>query len=486
MFRMNKLVTTRQMKLLEQNTFDMGVAPITVMETAAAAVSGYILQKFGKCRVAVICGKGNNGGDGLACARQLSAEGCGVTVILAFGEVKTPDAITNLNILKKTGISFSDTIPEDTEVIIDAVFGTGICGGAELPIFEEINKRDCFVVSVDVPSGVCPDTGSVQKGAVIADATVTFGYKKVGLTQFPAKKYCGEIIVAPIFLSDCIPFDTFEMDTCPDMPGLEVDSHKGTNGRLLVIAGSTGMTGAAYLSCISALRCGCGLVTLAIPENLNPIMEVKLTESMTLPLKCHDRITFEAFDKIDISGYDCILIGPGLGVGVDVFRIIEKLAFSGIPLIIDADGINSLKPNIDILKESSNIVLTPHPGEFARLTGIAISEVQQNRIALAREFAENYGVTLVLKGAGTVVAEKGGKCYINTTGNCGMATGGSGDVLAGIIGGLTARKVKNASLAGVYIHGLAGDIALENSCAESILPTDTVDMITKALQKIKK
>ncbi len=485
MFLMNKLVTSEQMRTLEKNTFDFGLSSIAVMETAAAAVSGFILKKFGICSVTAVCGKGNNGGDGLACARQLFAAGCRVTVVLAMGEPQTPDARTNLEILKKTGVVFSDKIPQDTDVIVDAVFGIGINGGAVLDIIDEINSSGKFVVSADIPSGINSDTGAVSGKAVCADATITFGYKKIGLTQYPAKKYCGEIIVAPISLIGSIPFDTFELVCPPAICDMDEDSHKGSNGRLLVIAGSKGMTGAAYLACTAALRCGCGLVTLAVPENLNPIMEVKLTEAMTYPLDCCDRITYDAFEKIDLSPYDCIVIGPGLGESGEVCKIVQHLIKENIPLVIDADGINSIKTNIDILKDGKNIILTPHPGEFARLLGISIQEVQQNRISLARKFAKEYGVTLVLKGAGTVIAEKDGRCLINTTGNCGMATGGSGDVLAGMIGAFSARELENAATLGVYLHGLAGDIARKRLCAESMLPTDITDMITEALQKIR-
>ncbi len=483
---MNKLVSSAQMRALEKNTFDLGLMPAVVMETAAASVSNYILQKFGKCTVTAVCGKGNNGGDRLAAARQLFAAGCSVTVVLAMGEVKTPEAKANLDILKKLPVKFSDVIAEDSDVIIDALLGIGINGGADAEIIDKINSAGKFVVSVDIPSGVCADTGAVLGKAVYADTTVTFGYKKTGLTQYPAKKYCGDIIVAPVSFIDSISFDTFETDCPPAICGMEADFHKGLNGKLLVIAGSKGMTGAATLACTAALRCGCGLVTLAIPENLNAIMEVKLTEAMTLPLDCCDSITYEAFSKIDISQYDCIVIGPGLGRSEEVNKIVKKLVCGNIPLVIDADGINSIKSNIDILKDGKDIILTPHPGEFAGMLGKSTTYVQQNRINLAREFATEYGVTLVLKGAGTVTAQSDGRCTVNTTGNCGMATGGSGDVLAGIIGAFAARKFENPAETGVYLHGLAGDMALEKYCAESMLPSDTVHMITKALQKMKK
>ncbi len=484
MFQMNKLVNANQMRILEENTFDSGLLPITVMETAAMAVSNYILNNYGICSVAAVCGKGNNGGDGLAAARQLYAAGCNVTVVLPLGEPKTSDAITNFNIIKKLSIPITDEISENADVIVDAIFGIGLSGGTDLDIIDKINHCGKPVVAVDVPSGICSDTGYIHKKAVHADATVTFGYKKTGLTQYPAKGCCGKVTVAPISLIDSDIFDTFEM-TSAYFPPMAEDANKGTNGRLLVIAGSTGMTGAATLCCSAALRCGCGLVSLAVPENLNPIMEVKLTEAMTLPLPCKDKITFDAFRSINLSPYTAVVIGPGLGQSSEVAEIVPYLIEKNIPVVIDADGINSIKENIDILKAGKNVILTPHPGEFSRLVNLPIDMVQKNRIALAREFAEKYGVTLVLKGAGTVVALRSGICHINTTGNNGMATGGSGDVLAGIIGAFAARGLPDFVSTSVYLHGLAADLAKEKFVEEAMLPTDITDMLSKAMQRIR-
>lgn len=480
---MNKLVTAEQMREIERNTFDLGVAPIAVMETAASAVSGYILKRFGVCRVCAVCGRGNNGGDGFAAARQLSAAGCDVTVIAAFGEPKTDNARTNYEILKKMNVRFAGVIPENTDVIIDALFGIGISGGADAGIIDRINESRAFKIAVDAPSGANTDTGEVGGKAVRADVTITFGYKKTGLTQYPAKSFCGEVITVPMTFIDRRGGDTFEVTSPPQLPKTAQDAHKGSNGRLLIIAGSAGMTGAAYLACTAALRCGCGLVTLAIPENLNPIMEVKLTEAMTIPLKCRDRITYDAFSLLDLSKYDGAVIGPGLGTSGEVCEIIEHLASKNMPLVIDADGINSIKSNIDIINGKNNIILTPHPGEFARLLEKDIGEVQKNRTELARGFAKRHGVTLVLKGAGTVTAEPDGRCYINTTGNGGMAKGGSGDVLAGMAGAFAVKNVPHAAAAAVYYHGLAGDKALKRRCAESMLPTDITAAITEALRE---
>ena len=273
------------------------------------------------------------------------------------------------------------------------------------------------------------------------------------------------------------------------IPKKSDDSHKGDFGRLLVIAGSVGMTGAAYLSCMGALRSGCGLVTLAIPQNLNSVMEIKLTEAMTVPLDCCDKITYAAASKVlkDINRYNAVVIGPGLGASTDVSDIISDILKSGVPAVIDADGINSIAPNINILRDGvSPVLITPHPGEFSRITGKPISEIQKNRLTLAKEFASQYNTVIALKGASTVVATPGGESMINPTGNRGMATGGSGDVLSGIAGAFMAQGMtaKDAACAAVYVHGAAGDIAALRQGKISLIASDICDSLPMAFKRI--
>ncbi len=313
----------------------------------------------------------------------------------------------------------------------------------------------------------------------------------VSSKEMKEKTSAGEIVFAPL---DFVPAETKcfypdEEDIADMIPDMAADEHKGSMGRLCIIAGSKGMTGAATLSALGALRSGAGLVSVVIPDNLNTIMEIKLTEAMTVPAACENSLTFDAAKKaIDSVVADAYVIGPGLGRGEDIYKIVEYVIKKDVPVVIDADGINALCGNIDILKNSGGkVVLTPHPGEAARLLGISTEDVQNNRIKLAKSFAAEYNVAMVLKGAGTVTAAPDGSTYVNSTGNPGMATGGSGDVLSGIIGAFMARgmSVKDAAVAGVYVHGLAGDIAARQIGRMGMLPTDTAKCVATALQRIK-
>lgn len=492
---MKNLLTADGMRRYEQKIF-AATAPIDVMETAAQGICDFIKSRFEKsATVCFVCGKGNNGGDGIAAARLLFNEGYDTEIILPLGEPKTDNAKENLEKAKKLDIPviFDGYGKIDNcDAIVDAVFGIGFSGSANLECIRKINSCNAFKLAVDIPSGIDADTGKACGDAVKADATVTFGYAKPGLMQYPGKTFAGEIFVSKISTETPDQFDAF----VPDdryiknlFPPFADDANKGDFGRLLVVAGSVGMTGAAYLTCMGALRSGCGLVTLAIPKNLNDIMEIKLTEAMTLPLDCDDKITAKAFEPLlaDITRYDAVVIGPGLGKSDDVAEIIGKIVASGVPAVIDADGINSIGANINILQNAiSDVVITPHPGEFARLTGKSIDEIQKNRLAETQAFAAKSGATVVLKGASTVVAKNGCKTVINPTGNRGMATGGSGDVLAGVIGALLAQGIKSAdaATAGVYIHGASGDIAAKKIGRISLIASDIVHCLPASFGRI--
>lgn len=487
---MLELVSSKEMKVIEQKTFAQGAIPIDVMEKAAEAVADFVNLRFDKdAKICVVCGKGNNGGDGYAAARILHNLGYDVCIYNVFETLQTEDAKTNFDAAANLGIPFVKKI--DADVVIDAVLGIGINGGCSLDIIDEINESGAYVIAVDVPTGTDADTGAVLEKAVRADATVTFGYIKTGLLQYPGKTLAGEIVLAPLdFVSaDTKCFYPDEEDIAGMIPDIAADEHKGSMGRLCIIAGSKGMTGAATLSAMGALRSGAGLVSVVIPDNLNAIMEIKLTEAMTVPAKCEDSLTFDAAkEAIDSVKADAYVIGPGLGRGEDIYKIVEYVLKKDVPVVIDADGINALCGNIDILKKSAGkVVLTPHPGEMAHLLGVSIGDVQSGRINLAKNFAKEYNVTMVLKGAATITAAENGATYINSTGNPGMATGGSGDVLSGIIGAFAARgmSAEYAAAAGVYVHGLAGDIAAGKIGQLGMLPTDMAKCISMALQRIK-
>lgn len=493
---MDKIVSAEKMRSLEKRIFDLGVDSFAVMEKAAMTIAEEVKKRFGTdTKVLVCCGKGNNGGDGLAVARMLLLDGYKVAICLPLGEPSTADATKNFEIIQKLNVEIVSEKEDFSifDVIVDAILGTGISKDVDLPVIDKINNSPAFVIAADIPTGISSDSGRVLKMAVQADLTVALAFKKKGHSIYLGKEYCGEIVIKDIgipFEGDC---DTFEVDAeyiNSILPAADVQAHKGDMGRISVIAGSKGFTGAATLCSESVLKSGGGLVTLFTPENLNEIYEKKLTEAMTLPLDCNDCLDADlVLGKADtLKKADAVVIGPGLGRDCDAGKIIRFLFENEIPVVIDADGINKVAANINILNEKKGkTVLTPHIGEFSRLTGLSSDEILADRLEKAREFAIKHGVTLVLKGAGTVIAQPDGVCFINHTGNSGMATGGSGDVLTGILGAFLARgmSTENAAVAAVYIHGLAGDIAKDSLGSESMLPTDVIGFIHKAFLKIK-
>lgn len=493
---MDKVISAEKMRSLEARVFALGIDSFAVMEKAALRICDALTQRFSKeKKILSVCGKGNNGGDGLAAARMLAILGYTVSVCLPFGEPATQEALKNYKIVKKLGINLisHDEDFSAYDVIIDALLGTGLSKDLLSDIPEKINKSGAFVIAADIPSGISSDTAAVCKTAVKADLTIALGFKKYGHSVYPGKQYCGEVLVADIgipFDGEC---DTFETDAeyvRKRLKQAKTDAHKGDMGRLCVIAGSKGFTGAATLCCEGALKSGCGLVTLFAPDNLNEIYEKKLTEAMTLPLECEDYIDADLLlnyaDRL--KNADAVVIGPGLGMNCRAEKIIDFLFRNEIPTVIDADGINAVAANINILlRKKGEVILTPHMGEFSRLTGLPIEEILSNRLGLARKFAVKYGVILVLKGAGTVIALPDGKAFINHTGNSGMATGGSGDVLSGIAAAFLARGISagESAVCATFVHGLAGDLAKEKLGENSMLPTDTVSCIHGAFLKMK-
>lgn len=492
-----KLFTCEQMRELDSKTISLtGIPGIVLMENAALGVMNRIQVRFNSLKgikAVVACGKGNNAGDGYAIARHLCNKGAKVDVLAAFDPLNlSGDARTNYIAAKNMGINITDDLKviNGKALIIDAIFGTGISGditGSAKEAIECINNSGAYIIAVDIPSGIDGDSGNICGLAVKANETVVFGFLKTGLATYPAPSYTGSLSVCDISIPKYIENSVFcntyltDIDFVKSLiPAIYPDANKGNMGKVLVIAGSLGMTGAAALCCEAALRSGAGLVTLAIAKELNAIMEIKLTEAMTLPICEGSSLSIEAIEPIRAKAKwaDAMVFGPGLGQSQDIYTILETLIKEiKIPLIIDADGINALCKNINILKEAKQIVLTPHPGEFARLTGLSIEQVQGNRLQLAREFASKWQVTLVLKGARTVIALPDGTAYINPTGNPGMATGGSGDVLCGIIAALAARTINigNAAVAGVYMHGQAADNAANALSQLSLLPTDIIN-----------
>lgn len=507
-----KACFAEQMRAVDRAASEIaGIPSIVLMENAAMACVREIEKSFSikGLRAAIFCGRGNNGGDGFAIARHLNNMGADVSVYLVCGSDFKGDALVNFEIISKMDIDIetvSDTdnlkyIILSNDIVVDAIYGTGIHGavsGISYDVINEINEYARHTLSVDVPSGINSDSGEICGICIKADKTVTFAAYKVGMLMFPAADYTGEVVVADISVPEYILEEqrlninvTDEKFVRENFPKRENNSQKGDYGKVLVIAGSVGMTGAAYLASQSAVISGSGLVTLALPSGLNNAMEAKTTEVMTVPLAEIDGHIAERaieiiLDRVDRA--DAVLIGPGAGRSSDITAILERvLEYSKIPVIIDADVINAAAKNMNILSECTcPVIFTPHTVEMSRLTGLDTEYIEENRLTVSQEFAEEYGVIVILKGHHTVVTGQDGTQYINTTGNSGLATGGSGDVLAGIIASIAARGVRSASAAvmSVYIHGMAGDIARDKYGIDSVTAAKVMECIPLALRQI--
>ena len=505
-----KVCTCAQMRKIDADAMRLGGVPGVVLMENAALACVYELEKIGVLdkKIAIFCCKGNNGVDGFAIARHLHHRGALVTVYLVCGDEYKGDALINYEIIKRMGLNitavcdeYADMYAAMADIIVDAIFGTGIKGtvsGTAATVINAINNSGVYTLSVDIPSGISGDTGEVCGVCVNADKTVTFGAYKVGMLMYPAYEHTGEIIVSDISIpqniidSQGIKINVTDKAAAAQMmPKRYENSHKGDYGKVLVIGGSTGMTGAPAMSAQAALVSGAGLVTAAVPESLNPIMEVKLTEAMTVPLKDNNG-TLSAACTDTITEYikkaDAVLFGPGIGRGADIRVILENiLEKSEAPVIIDADGLNALAEDISILKKAKcDVILTPHTVEMSRISKKSPDEIENDRLGVSAAFAAENNVTLILKGHRTAVTASDGKQYINITGNSGMATGGSGDVLAGMLAAFAARGLaadKAAALA-VYLHGAAGDIARDKLGADSVTACSIIDNIPYAIQDI--
>lgn len=512
---MKKIATAEEMHLLDSAAIEeAGIPGLILMENASLGIMQKIQQILGDdlqdSNIIVVCGKGNNGGDGYAVARHLFNRGA-VVHVLATGSVSElkGDARTNAQIFTAIGGSVrelkeSSAIPDfdPADLIVDALLGTGLTGKAKglvARLIEWINARPERVLSVDIPSGVESDTGAARGPAVIAGWTVTMGLLKRGLVLPPGRDLAGEVTVANISLppriraGNHIHCHLLEHDDVKGMlPRRAPTDHKGDCGRAFVLAGSPGMTGAATLCSSAAQRIGAGLVILGIPASLNPIMEVKLTEVMTRRLEENDEgcLCPDALPTIEdiVSWADVVGIGPGLSQHPDTEETVRTL-LSRIkkPLVIDADGLNVLGGEEEFARLlPAGSILTPHPGEFSRLCGKSIPEILAHRVDLVLQKAAAWGVVLVLKGSPTVIADPGGEIYCNPTGGPVLATGGSGDVLTGMILGLLAQGCPpvHAACAGVYLHGLAGDLAARRIGVAATIAGDLLNLLPDAIRQV--
>lgn len=512
-----RVVTAHTMQEIDRRAIaEFGISGLELMENAGLGCVEAILSEYDhNGRVVVICGTGNNGGDGYVIARLLSIKGWDVSVFIIAERGRIGGyAAVNLATLPSEMVHYC---PDDrhlpamlndeisrADLIVDALLGTGLrsdVAGVYMEVIDLINTSGRPVISVDIPSGIHGTTGRVLGEAVKASVTVAFAFAKLGHVLYPGAEYTGRLIIAdigipPQLMESASGYDFLNEDIVrPLLKRRDRLAHKGHFGHCLIIAGSTGKTGAAALSANSAVRAGSGLVTLAVAESLHTILETKTTEVMTSPLpdSGSGHLTSSAFPSIEklLAGKDAVAIGPGLdrrpGTTSLVHTLIESVS---LPMVIDADGLNALAEDLTILrrKKSANIVLTPHPGEMSRLLGTSIPDVEAIRISVAQEFARNYGIYLVLKGARTIIASPTGTAAINGSGNPGMATGGMGDVLTGIITSLLGQGYAawDACLLGVYIHGYAADLVVDEKGEIGICATDVQEMLPKAYNRLLK
>lgn len=508
------LANSSQMQMIDKKAMEnIGMPGIVLMENAGKVVFDEIVHMKDKFdRVIILAGPGNNGGDGFVIARHLHNVKIPVRVfIIGKATHVEGDALANLNILKKLSIQIDEVFDgggfvkleksiRQGALLVDAIFGTGLTKpvhGIFSEVIDLVNEMADYILSVDIPSGIDSDTGKVMGTAIEADKTVSLVIPKIGNIMYPGSDYNGELVIKGIGVPDIVIEDTkIEYNIITSeviermIPHRKRNTNKGDYGKGNIIAGSTGLTGAAILACKAALRSGMGLLKLYIPESLNIIITTAVPETVTVPLIEVRKgvIGINNFNKVieESNKSDVLAIGPGCGLNAEVGELLKRIIFEvHKPLVIDADGLNALAKNVHWLEsKKSDIIITPHPGEMSRLCGQTVEEVNDNPIETALSFSKEWGVITVLKGSRTVIATPSGEVFINVNGNPGMATAGSGDILTGVITSFIAQGFKpiDAAVFGVYIHGMAGDIMAESRGEHGLLAGDIVEGITRALK----
>jgi len=519
-----RLVSAAQMRNIDAraiNTF--GIPGIVLMENAALAVvrgiKGLLSDDRNKTlrgrKAVILVGKGNNGGDGLAIARQLSVLEMEVTVFLfANPSTLSGDAKTNYNLFQNMGgkivavedekqIRLFKLALRQADVAVDAIFGTGFKG--EVPeliagYIDDLNKAEVPVVCVDIPSGLEADTGRVHNIAVKGDITVTFGLAKLGHFLGEGPLYTGRLIVDQISIPENVIAEEriFAYALTPDIvspliPARHPHGHKGTHGKVLLVGGSIGMSGAIVLAGRAACRSGAGLVQIVVPEAIVETVDLGVIEATVWPVKDYEVLTDNSWSLIEekVRQANVCAVGPGLKQEESFLRVIENiLKETDIPVILDADALNLISRNTSLLelrKGKGNLILTPHPGEMARLCGCTAGEVQANRLEIALSKSLEWGAIVVLKGAGTIIASPDGRVFINTTGNAGLGSGGTGDVLTGSIAAWIAQGVPplGAACLGVYLHGRAADILKEQYGLAGFVASEVADYLPKSRKELE-
>ena len=524
-----KVVTAAQMTALEQEAERQGASLDTLMENAGLAVAEYARKRLGSVagsRVVVLVGPGNNGADGLVAARHLRRWGAEVTACLP---TRRPEFDPKLDLARNYGVSVMDladgthmdqldALLVRSHLVIDSVLGTGRSRPLQGVVREALLRvgeartagRVPILLALDLPTGLDSDTGAVDDATPFMDATMTLGFPKAGLLAFPGAERVGELFTLDIGLPEGVGQDDIPLELLTSgwvrscLPSRPLNSHKGTYGHLLVVAGSRNFVGAACLVARAAHRAGAGLVTLATPESVYPIVAAQLTETIHLPLPedSHGRVHPAAADVLldVLPRYDALAVGSGMGLSDNTIAFLERLLLSGppisAPVLVDADGLNCLAQLSDWWQRRSGpLVVTPHPGEMATLTGLSTAAVQQDRIGAAREWADRWRAVVVLKGAFTAVAQpapasgprREGLVRLSPFANPGLASGGTGDVLTGTIGSLLAQGMSpfNAAGCGVYLHGLAAQSVTSHRGVVGLLASEVVEELPSSLATLK-
>jgi NAD(P)H-hydrate epimerase len=512
-----RVLNAAQMREADRRTIDeIGIPSLVLMENAGRQVVAAIEAVHGELlegRVAILCGRGNNGGDGFVVARTLLQRGVDVAVFLLgrVADVRN-DARTNLEILGRLGLTVVEiadseawelhfTEVTDCTLIVDAIFGTGLnapLGGLLETVVADVNGSGIPIVAVDLPSGLSADTHEPIGDSIQAGLTVTLAAPKLSLVLPPAERRAGDIVIAdvgiPLDVIEQLDGSRVELLTRGGMRELitprSADSHKGDYGHVLVVAGSRGKTGAAHLAATGALRSGAGLVTIATPACCQPIVAAMAPEYMTETIaETVDGLDPASVDRILELARDVVALGPGLGQGRDTRLFVKALVDRAtMPLVVDADGLNAFADDPDRLagREGRPVIITPHPGELARLVRMSTDEVQANRLEIARNFAVAHHVYLVLKGHRTLIATPDEKVFINPTGNPGMATGGTGDVLTGMVGAWLGQLLdaEAACKLAVYLHGMAGDLAEADEGEVAMTAADVAGHLGDAVMEL--
>lgn len=511
-----KILTADEVRRAEQECARVGVTTDMLMENAGKAVAEEIRRILGgtdKKNIILLIGPGNNGGDGLVAARHLHDWGAKVSLFLPG---KRQENDPNLKLVKQRDIACCDDIEEFNQIlasadaVIDALFGTGRSrplGGVFKQALEQvseakINRPGLSIIALDLPSGLDTDTGACDPVCLYADCTVTLGFPKPGLYNSPGAGRAGIITIVDIGIPEYLVKDVatelitgeWARSVLPERP---IEANKGSFGRLLVAAGSINYIGAAYLACSGAMRVGAGLVTLATASSLQQTLATKLTETTYLPLTESGTgvISDKAAELVlnELKNYQALLLGCGLGQGEQVLGFVRSVLLQQElilpPLIMDADALNTLAKTPDWWRKlTDDAILTPHPGEMSRLTGVSVAEIQADRAGIVKRVASEWGKTIVLKGAYTVVAAPDGRCRISPVANAGLASAGTGDVLAGVIAGLVAQGLNpfDAAALGVWLHAQAGEMIKDELGDAGMLASDLLPVLPKVIKGLKK